>query len=100
MTGTGLETRPELERLLGLIRLSAVDVVLVTKPDRLAGWMRGAAAFFEPDEARGVRVVVTPRDIDSGSPVGRVTRTILTGVAEFEREPIRDQHAPSWPLSE
>ncbi len=91
VTGTGLKARPEFERLLGLIRLGAVDVVLVTELDRLARSVRDALAFFDEAESHAVRVVVTTQDIDSGTPVGRLTRTILAGVAEFEGELIRDR---------
>jgi site-specific DNA recombinase len=91
ITGTGTKVRPEFERLLSLIRRGAVDVVIVTKLDRLARSVRDAIAFFAEAEKHHVRVVVTTQQIDTVTPVGRLTRTILAGIAEFETELIRDR---------
>jgi DNA invertase Pin-like site-specific DNA recombinase len=91
VSGTGIKVRPEFERLLSLIRQGAVDIVLVTKLDRLARSVRDAIAFFAEAEERRVRVVVTTQAIDTDTPVGRLTRTILAGIAEFEAELIRDR---------
>ena len=91
VTGTGAKVRPQFDRLLGLIRLGAVDVVLVTKLDRLARSVRDAISFFVEAEEHHVRVVVTTQQIDTDTPVGRLTRTILAGIAEFEGDLIRDR---------
>ena len=84
-------SRPELDRLREAIRSRDIDVVLVTKLDRIARSVRTALEFFDAAETAGVRIIVTEQAIDTATPAGRLTRTILAGVAEFEGELIRDR---------
>ena len=91
VSAAGSKVRPELERLRASIRLGVVDIVLVTKLDRLSRSVQDALSFFAEAEARGVRVVVTTQQIDTATPVGRLSRTILAAVAEFEGELIRER---------
>ena len=85
------DSRPEFDRLRESIRSRSIDVVLVTKLDRIARSVRTALEFFDEAEAAGVRIVVTDQSIDTATPAGRLTRTILAGVAEFEGELIRER---------
>jgi DNA invertase Pin-like site-specific DNA recombinase len=85
------DSRPEFDRLRAAIRAREVDLVLVTKLDRIARSVRTALEFFDETEAAGVRVIVTDQTIDTATPAGRLTRTILAGVAEFEGELIRER---------
>jgi DNA invertase Pin-like site-specific DNA recombinase len=85
------DSRPEFDRLREAIRSRAVDVVLVTKLDRIARSVRTALEFFGEAENAGVRIIVTDQSIDTATPAGRLTRTILAGVAEFEGELIRER---------
>jgi DNA invertase Pin-like site-specific DNA recombinase len=91
VSGTGTKARPEFERLRAAISAGTVDVVLVTKLDRIARSVPDALAFFELAEAHKVRVIATTQQIDTETPTGRLTRTILAGVAEFEGELIRER---------
>jgi len=91
VTGTGAKARPEFDRLREAVRSHALDTVLVTKLDRLGRSVRDVLAFFDECESVGARVVVTSQSIDTATPVGRLTRTILAGVAEFEGELIRER---------
>jgi DNA invertase Pin-like site-specific DNA recombinase len=86
-----LNSRPEFDRLRDTIRSKGVEVVLVTKLDRVARSVRTALEFFDEAEAAGVRIIVTEQAIDTATPAGRLTRTILAGVAEFEGELIRER---------
>jgi len=91
ISGTGTKTRPEFDRLRASIAAGAVDVVLVTRLDRIARSVPDALAFFGLAEAHNVRVIATTQQIDTDTPAGRLTRTILAGVAEFEGELIRER---------
>lgn len=91
ITGTGTKPRPEFDRLRAAMVAGAVDLVLVTKLDRIARSVPDALAFFELAEAHNVRVVATTQQIDTSTPAGRLTRTILAGVAEFEGELVRER---------
>ncbi len=53
--------------------------------------MPTAQQFFEEAEAAGVRIIVTDHAIVTGTPAGRLTRTILAAVAEFEGDLIRER---------
>ncbi|MGA3021708.1 MAG: recombinase family protein [Thermoplasmata archaeon] len=86
-----LDSRPEFDRLRESIQSRAVDVLLVTKLDRIARSVRTALEFFDEAEAAGVRIIITEQAIDTATPAGRLTRTILAGVAEFEGELIRER---------
>ncbi len=86
-----LNSRPEFDRLREAIRSRAIDGVLVTKLDRLGRSARAVLQFFEEAEAAGVRIVVTDQAIDTGSPAGRMVRTVLAAFAEFEGDLIRER---------
>jgi DNA invertase Pin-like site-specific DNA recombinase len=85
------DSRPAFDRLRETIRSGDVDTLLVTKLDRIARSVRTALEFFDEAEAAGVRIIVTEQAIDTATPAGRLTRTILAGVAEFEGELIRER---------
>jgi DNA invertase Pin-like site-specific DNA recombinase len=85
------DSREGLDGLLEAIRARAVDVVLVTKLDRIARSVQMALTFFDEAEAADVRIIVTDQAIDTGTPAGRLTRTILAAVAEFEGDLIRER---------
>ena len=64
---------------------------LEPRMDRVARSVRTGLEFFAEAEAAGVRIIVTDQSIDTATPAGRLTRTILAGVAEFEGELIRER---------
>jgi DNA invertase Pin-like site-specific DNA recombinase len=85
------DSRPEFDRLREAIRSRSIDVVLVTKLDRIARSVQTALDFFAEAEEAGVRIIFTDQAIDTATPAGRLTRTILAGVAEFEGDLIRER---------
>jgi DNA invertase Pin-like site-specific DNA recombinase len=85
------DTRPAFDRLKQAVQGRELSAVFVTKLDRLGRSDRGLLEFYGLAEAAGVRVVVTDQGIDTGTSVGRLLRTILAGVAEFERDLIVDR---------
>jgi DNA invertase Pin-like site-specific DNA recombinase len=91
VTGTGSKARAEFDRLREVVRSRSVEVVIVTKLDRLGRSVRDVLGFFDECESSHVRVVVTTQSIDTETPTGRLTRTLLAAVAEFEGELIRER---------
>jgi DNA invertase Pin-like site-specific DNA recombinase len=82
--------RPELARLLDQLRKD--DVVVVTRLDRLA---RSTSHLLEIAEAirakeAGLLSLAEPW-ADTTSPAGRMVLTVFAGIAEFERELIRQR---------
>ena len=82
--------RPQLARLLDQLRKD--DVVVVTRLDRLArstGNLLEIAAAIRAKDA-GLRSLAEPW-ADTTSPAGRMVLTVFAGIAEFERELIRQR---------
>jgi len=82
--------RPELARLLDQLRRE--DVVVATRLDRLA---RSTGNLLESAEAirakdAGLLSLAEPW-ADTTSPAGRMVLTVFAGIAEFERELIRQR---------
>lgn len=78
-------SRPELDRLMNLIRSGKVDVVAVARFDRLARSVQHLLAFLEECRICDVEFVSLSENVDTTTPVGRMVFTFLGAVAEFER---------------
>ena len=82
--------RPELARLLDQLRRE--DVVVVTRLDRLARSTSNLLEIAEAIRAKeaGLLSLAEPW-ADTTSPAGRMVLTVFAGIAEFERELIRQR---------
>jgi DNA invertase Pin-like site-specific DNA recombinase len=95
-TGSGARNdRPGLKKLMEAARRGAIAAVVVWKLDRFG---RSAldllANIRELVEAHGVRFVAISQGIDvkpGGDAISRLLLTMLSGVAEFERDLIRER---------
>ena len=85
------DSRPDFNRFREAIRARTVNVALMTKLDRIARSVRTALEFFEEAESPGIRIIVTEQAIDTETPAGRLTRTILAGISQVEGELIRER---------
>jgi DNA invertase Pin-like site-specific DNA recombinase len=85
-TGNG----PRLKECLRFLRKG--DVLICTKPDRLARSMTDLADILKTLEVKGANFkVLDQREIDATTPNGRRLFGILASVAEFERALIKDR---------
>jgi len=78
--------RPQLEAALDYLREG--DVLMVTRPDRLARSVADLLGIVATLDARNVALHVMSMGrstLDTGSPTGRMMLTMLGAVAEFER---------------
>lgn len=82
--------RPELGRLMEHLR--AGDVLVVTRLDRLARSTRDLLDIAQrlADIEAGLRSLAEPW-ANTTSPAGRLVLTVFAGIAEFERELIRQR---------
>jgi DNA invertase Pin-like site-specific DNA recombinase len=91
--------RPALKRLETDIDAGKVDAVLVVRLDRI---MRSTANFVQfltmlEEDASGrprrkpVALIATDQNLDTSTPAGRLMRTIIMAVAEYERDIIRER---------
>src|SRR5437660_1514464 len=85
------ERRPALDRLVKGARARQVDVVVVTKLDRLARSTHHLVSLGRELATLGVDLVVLDQQIDSTTPAGRLLFHVLAAIAEFERDLIRER---------
>lgn len=79
--------RPELLSALDFIR--AGDVLVVTKPDRMARSTADLLGFVQTIEAKECGLIVLSMNgttLDTTSPTSKLMLTMLAAVAEFERD--------------
>jgi len=88
VSGT-LAKRPGLDALLA--EVSAGDVVLVWKLDRLGRSARNLLELAELLKSKGVSIRSLQDGIDTSGPLGGFLLTILGAVGELERETIRER---------
>ncbi|MER2269248.1 recombinase family protein [Methylobacterium oxalidis] len=92
-TGSGVKLdRIERRKVMALAQARRIDVVLVTE---LSRWGRSTLDLLETLrelEARRVSVVaMSGMTFDLSSATGRMMATVLAGIAEFERELLRER---------
>lgn len=83
--------RPGLEGLKGAVARREVDIVIVTKLDRLGRSTVDLLNTLDDFEARGVRFIALTQAMDTATPAGKLLRTVIAAVAEFERDIIRER---------
>jgi DNA invertase Pin-like site-specific DNA recombinase len=85
------DRRPALDRLMADARRRKFDVVVVWKFDRFARSTSHLLKALEEFSALGIDFVSLHESIDTSTPLGRMTFTILAAVAELERSTIRER---------
>jgi DNA invertase Pin-like site-specific DNA recombinase len=84
--------RPQLKIALDFIREG--DVLVVTKPDRLARSTADMLAIVKMIEDKGASLLVLSmggQTLDTRSPTGKLMLTVLAAVATFERELMKER---------
>lgn len=74
-----------------LARKREIDVVLVWKFDRFARSTQQLRGTFEEFRELGVDVISYTENIDTSTPMGRTIFTIVSAIAGFERDLIRER---------
>lgn len=85
------DNRPMLNRMIADAKARRFSLVLCVKVDRLARSVANLYRILSDLETRGVKFECTDQDISTNTPTGKLLLSILAGVAEFERELIRDR---------
>lgn len=85
------DRRPALDELMTAAKQRKVDVVLVWSLDRLGRSLRHLVMTADQFGTWAVDLVAYTQPIDTTTPAGKLTFTVLAAVAEFERELIRER---------
>lgn len=85
------ERRPELDRMMALVRKRKCDVVLVYRFDRFARSLRQLVNALEEFKALGVQFVSVHENIDTTLPHGELMFHLFAAIAQFERALIRER---------
>ena len=88
MTGTKRD-RPELAKLLD--RMTEGDTVVVESLSRLGRSTKDLIELTELFEKRGVHLVSLKESIDTSTSTGKLLFTLMSAIAQFEREVIADR---------
>jgi len=84
-------SRPQLDGMMKAGKQRAFDVVLVWKFDRFARSTMHLATALAEFQSLGIDFVSLTEAVDTSTPVGKMTFTVLGAVAELERELIRER---------
>jgi DNA invertase Pin-like site-specific DNA recombinase len=83
--GSGIDAeRPKLRDAISYVR--AGDVLVVTKPDRIARSAADLLAMVRTIQGKGCEVRILSLGIDTSTSTGKLMLTVLAGMAEFERD--------------
>lgn len=84
-------SRPELDKMLQDIRCNKYNSVLVWKLDRLGRSTIHLIQLIEEFRNRNVDFIAVTQGINTKDPMGRFFLTVMAGIAELEREFIKER---------
>jgi len=84
-------SRPALDNLLKDMRLRKFDTVIVWKYDRLGRSTLHLTNILSELDKKKIRLIAVTQNIDTSTAMGKFFYTIMSGIAELEREMIRER---------
>lgn len=84
-------SRPELDRMMALVRRRKCDAVVVYRFDRFARSLKQLIDALAEFDTLGIKFVSLHEQIDTSSPAGKMLFHIIGAMAEFERAIIRER---------
>jgi len=85
------QSRPALDRLMNDARKRRFDCVLVWRFDRFARSTKHLLLALEEFRSLGIQFISYQENIDTTSPLGQALFTIVSAVAQLERDLIRER---------
>ncbi len=89
MTGSRMD-RPQLEKLQQDIFMGKISTVICWKLDRLSRSLKDGINLLVDWLDRDVRVIAISQQFDFSGSVGKLIASVLLGIAEMERQNIRE----------
>ena len=87
----GKESRPDLNRLMEDARKRRFDAIVVWRFDRFARSTKHLLLALEEFRSLGILFISYNENIDTSSPLGQALFTIVSAVAQLERDLIRER---------
>jgi len=85
------DSRPELNKLMDDARKRQFDAIVVWRFDRFARSTKHLLLALEEFRSLGIQFVSYQENIDTSSPLGQALFTIVSAVAQLERDLIRER---------
>jgi DNA invertase Pin-like site-specific DNA recombinase len=85
------QSRPSLDRLMDDARKRKLDIVLCWRFDRFARSTKHLLNALEEFRSLGIQFISFQENIDTSSPLGQAIFTIVSAVAQLERDLIRER---------
>jgi DNA invertase Pin-like site-specific DNA recombinase len=85
------QSRPALDRLMDDARKRKLDIVLCWRFDRFARSTKHLLNALEEFRGLGIQFISFQENIDTSSPLGQAMFTIVSAVAQLERDLIRER---------
>jgi DNA invertase Pin-like site-specific DNA recombinase len=85
------ESRPELNNLMDAARKRQFDAIVVWRFDRFARSTKHLLTALEEFRALGIQFISFQENIDTSSALGQALFTIVSAVAQLERDLIRER---------
>jgi DNA invertase Pin-like site-specific DNA recombinase len=85
------DSRPELNKMMDDARKRQLDAILVWRFDRFARSTEHLLLALEEFRSLGIQFISYQENIDTSSTLGQALFTIVSAVAQFERDLIRER---------
>jgi DNA invertase Pin-like site-specific DNA recombinase len=85
------DSRPQLNELMAAARKRQFDAVMVWRFDRFARSTKHLLLALEEFRSLGIQFISYQENIDTSSPLGQALFTIVSAVAQLERDLIRER---------
>src|SRR5258708_29738277 len=85
------DSRPELNKLMADARKRKFDAIMVWRFDRFARSTKHLLLALEEFRSLGIQFISYQENIDTSSPLGQALFTIVSAVAQLERDLIRER---------